>query len=288
MILCGGAVNSPQLLQLSGVGPGKLLADRGIAVILDNMAVGGNLQDHLAVTYSFKATERTLNDELHSSIAKLRAGLRYVLSRSGPLSMSVNHYGGFLRADPAGTRPDVQRISTRSPMPRATSTARTSTSTPTAGIHPLFSADASDQPRPHRHRQPRFPPSTRHRAELFRDRCGSRRCRATAGLLLQRIARSKAIRSLIAEPVGPDLDRMTPLDIVADFRARAATVYHPVSTCRMGPDARASVVDPTLAVHGLERLRVVDASVFPTVTSANTNAPTLMVAQKAADLILAA
>ena len=108
VIVCGGAVNSPQLLQLSGIGPGPLLAEHGIPVVLDNAAVGGNLQDHLAVSYSFMATQPTLNDELHSTFAKIRAALRYAVSRTGPLSLSVNQFGGFLRADPAAERPDVQ------------------------------------------------------------------------------------------------------------------------------------------------------------------------------------
>ena len=94
------------------------------------------------------------------------------------------------------------------------------------------------------------------------------------------------MRALILEPIAPDLTRMADHELLSDFRARAATVYHPVGTCRMGHTSGDSVVDAALRVHGVERLRVVDASVFPTVTSANTNAPTLMVAQKAADLIL--
>jgi choline dehydrogenase len=106
------------------------------------------------------------------------------------------------------------------------------------------------------------------------------------GRLLQAIARTRAIKSLILEPIAPDLETMEPADLIADFRARASTVYHPVSTCRMGGAAGDSVVDETLRVHGVDRLRVVDASVFPTVTSANTHAPTIMVAQKAADLII--
>jgi len=106
------------------------------------------------------------------------------------------------------------------------------------------------------------------------------------GRLLQAIARTKAMTALIREPIAPDLAAMEPADLIADFRARASTVYHPVGTCRMGHTSGDSVVDSSLRVHGVERLRVVDASVFPTVTSANTNAPTLMVAQKAADLIL--
>jgi choline dehydrogenase len=107
------------------------------------------------------------------------------------------------------------------------------------------------------------------------------------GRLLQALARTRSIRSLIRDPIQPDLAAMDAPQILADFRARAMTVYHPVSTCRMGPTAANSVVDSSLRVHGIDALRVVDASVFPTVTSANTNAPTVMVAQKAADLIQA-
>jgi choline dehydrogenase len=106
------------------------------------------------------------------------------------------------------------------------------------------------------------------------------------GRLLQTIARTQAMRALILEPLTPDLTRLDDAGLVADFRARAATVYHPVSTCKMGRALGESVVDSRLRVHGVAGLRVVDASVFPTVTSANTNAPTLMVAQKAADLII--
>ena len=106
------------------------------------------------------------------------------------------------------------------------------------------------------------------------------------GRLTQAIARTGAMRSLIREALAPDLLQMDDAGLIADFRARAATVYHPVGTCRMGKAPEGSVVDPTLKVHGFERLRVIDASIFPTVTSANTNAPTLMVAQKGADLLM--
>jgi choline dehydrogenase len=106
------------------------------------------------------------------------------------------------------------------------------------------------------------------------------------GRLLQRIARTKSMRELTAHALEPDLLALDEAGLIAYFRARAATVYHPVGTCRMSPQREDSVVDPALRVHGVERLRVVDASVFPTVTSANTNAPTLMVAQKAADLLI--
>ncbi len=285
VIVCGGAVNSPQLLQLSGIGPGSLLAGLGITPLLDNAAVGGNLQDHLAVVYSFKASRPTLNDELHSPLRRAIAGARYLLTRGGPLSLSVNQFGGFVRADPKAGRPDVQLYF--NPVTYAAGDAARKriqldgfsgfylcfqpTRPTSTGRIDLASADFRQAPRI----APNYLSTDK---DLEDVRHGGR--------LLQAIAQTRAIRGLIREPLAPDLVRMGDADLIADFRARAATVYHPVGTCRMGRSIGESVVDASLAVHGMERLRVVDASVFPTVTSANTNAPTLMVAQKAADMIL--
>jgi len=285
VILCGGAVNSPQLLQLSGIGPAAVLRAAGIAPLLDNPSVGGHLQDHLAVVYSYKATQPTLNDELHSTRAKLVAGLRYLLARRGPLALSVNQFGGFARADPAASRPDVQLYF--NPVTYGTGDAtRTRIEVDAfSGFYLCFqptrptSVGRIDISSPDFRRPPAIAPNYLSTAKDLDDV-------THGGRLLQAIARTRAIRSLIRAPIAPDLDAMGPAEMVADFRARASTVYHPVGTCRMGKNADDSVVDSALRVHGVERLRVVDASVFPTVTSANTNAPTLMVAQKAADLIL--
>jgi len=296
VIVCAGTVNSPQLLQLSGIGPGAMLREHGIDTVLDNPAVGGNLQDHLAVVYSFKATRPTLNDELHSRLGRTMAGIRYLLTRSGPVSLSVNHFGGFVRANPQASRPDVQLYfnpvtyqagdATRARIQldafsgfylcfqptRPTSTGRIDLAGPDFRTPPMIAPD--------------YLSTDKDVADVMH-----------GGRLMQAIARTRAIQSLIREPLAPDLLRMSDTDLVADFRARAATVYHPVGTCRMGPSPQGRdmqgrgtqgfVVDPTLRVHGIERLRIVDASVFPTVTSANTNAPTLMVAQKAAHLMAA-
>jgi choline dehydrogenase len=285
VILCGGAVNSPQLLQLSGVGPGATLSAHGITPLVDNPAVGGHLQDHLAVVYSFKATQPTLNNELHSTVGKLRSGLRYLLSRSGPLALSVNQFGGFLRADPAATRPDVQLYF--NPVTYGTGdAARTRievdsfpgfylcfqpTRPTSVGRIDIASADFRQAPRI----APNYLSTDQDILDVVH-----------GGRLLQTIARTQAMRALILEPLEPDLGSLGESELIADFRARAASVYHPVGTCRMGRNADDAVVDSSLRVHGVEHLRVVDASVFPTVTSANTNAPTLMVAQKAADLII--
>jgi choline dehydrogenase len=285
VILCAGAVNSPQILQLSGIGPGATLSAHGIAPLVDNNSVGGHLQDHLAVVYSFKATRPTLNNELHSTFGKLRAGLRYLLMRSGPLALSVNQFGGFLRADPAAVRPDVQLYF--NPVTYGTGDAQRTRIEVDAfpGFYLCFqptrptSVGRIDIASGDFHQAPLIAPNYLSTDKDIHDVIHGAR-------LLQSIARTRAMNGLILAPLEPDLRSLGEADLVADFRARAATVYHPVGTCRMGRNAADSVVDAALRVHGVERLRVVDASVFPSVTSANTNAPTLMVAQKAADLII--
>jgi choline dehydrogenase len=243
------------------------------------------LQDHLAVVYSFKATRPTLNNELHSVLGRLRNGLRYLLARSGPLSLSVNQFGAFLRADPAALRPDVQVYC--NPVTYGAGDATRArievdafpgfylcfqpTRPTSAGRIDIASADYRQPPRI----APNYLATDKDLHDVMH-----------GGRLMQAIAGTRAVRELIQEPIAPDLLSMGPAELLADFRARAATVYHPVGTCRMGQDPARSVVDAQLRVHGVERLRVVDASVFPAITSANTNAPTMMVAQKAADLIL--
>jgi choline dehydrogenase len=301
VIVCAGTVNSPQLLQLSGIGPGELLREHGVETVLDNPAVGGNLQDHLAVVYSFKATRPTLNDELQSLIGRLRAGVRYLSTRGGPLSLSVNHFGGFVRANPQASRPDVQLYFNPVTYQAGDATRTRIQLDAFSGFYLCFQPTrptsigridlASGDFRVPPSIAPDYLSTDKDVADVMH-----------GGRLLQAIARTRAIRSLIREPLAPDLLGMSEADLIADFRARAATVYHPVGTCRMGPSPQGPspqgrnpqgrnpqgfVVDPSLRVHGMDRLRVVDASVFPTVTSANINAPTLMVAQKAADLIAA-
>jgi choline dehydrogenase len=202
------------------------------------------------------------------------------------LALSVNQFGGFLRADPAAARPDVQLYF--NPVTYGTGDAtRTRIEVDAfAGFYLCFqptrptSVGRIDIASPDFRAAPLIAPNYLSTDKDVGDV-------VHGGRLMQRIARTRALRALILEPIAPDLLSMNDSDLVADFRARAATVYHPVGTCRMGANSNDSVVDSALRVHGIERLRVVDASVFPTVTSANTNAPSLMVAQKAADLMLA-
>jgi len=284
VIVCAGTVNSPQLLQLSGIGPAQTLSALGITPLVDNAAVGGHLQDHLAVVYSFKASRPTLNDELHSPFRQLIAGVRYLLTRSGPVSLSVNHFGGFVRADPRGTRPDVQLYFNPVTYAPGDATRMRIKVDAFSGFYLCFqptrptSVGRIDIASSDFRRPPAIAPNYLATDKDIHDV-------VHGGRLTQAIARTAAFRSLIRDPIAPDLTGMSDTDLVADFRARAATVYHPVGTCRMGSTAGESVVDSALRVHGVARLRVIDASVFPTVTSANTNAPTMMVAQKGADLI---
>jgi choline dehydrogenase len=285
VLICSGAVNSPQLLQLSGVGPAAHLAAHGVAPLLDAPAVGEHLQDHLAVVYSYKATQRTLNDELHSNLAKLKSGVRYLLARRGPLALSVNQFGGFVRLRPETAGADVQLYCNPVTYAAGDATRKSIEVDAFSGFYLCFQPTrptsvgrisiAGPDFREAPHIEPNYLATDKDAQDAV-----------SGGQLVQAIARTRAFRELIREPIEPALETMSPADILEDFRARAATVYHPVGTCRMGRSPAESVVDARLKVHGIEGLRVVDASVFPSVTSANTNAPTLMVAQKAADMIL--
>ncbi|WP_022706794.1 GMC family oxidoreductase [Paracoccus zeaxanthinifaciens] len=286
IILAAGSVTSPRILQWSGIGPAGHLRDHGIDCIADNPNVGGHLQDHLGISYLYRATQPTLNDVLSPLTGKIRAGLRYLLTRKGPLALSVNQCGGYFRTDPALGRPDQQLYFnpvTYTTTPKGTRTVINpdpfpgfiigfSPARPTSrGRIDISSADAGDAPLI----RPDSLATDEDRAQVV---AGGRLCRA--------LMRSDAMTPLVKGPIGPDLRDMDDAAILADFRERCGTVFHPVGTCRMGADATGSVVDPRLRVHGFAGLRVVDASVFPNLTSANTNAPTMMVAWRAADMIL--
>lgn len=288
IIVSAGSVASPLILQRSGLGPAGLLQQAGIAPLFDLRHVGENLQDHLAVSYYFRATEPTLNNELAPLWGKIRAAIRYALTRKGVLSLSVNQCGGYFRSDPGLNRPDQQVYF--NPV--------TYTTRVTEGRRTVINPDPfpgfilCHQPcRPTSRGRitisgadPMAPPViTPNSLATPEDRASA----IAGGRLCQTLARSKALDGLIAASMDPiDLREMDDAAILADFRARCGTVYHPVGTCKMGQDAGVSVVDPACRVHGVAGLRVIDASVFPNVTSANTNAPTMMVANRAADLIL--
>ncbi len=288
VVLSAGAIQSPQLLQLSGIGPAALLKRHAIAPVLVQEQVGANLQDHLAMSYSFKATEPTLNNVLGSAWGRLRVGLQYVSTLGGPLSISVNQCGGFVRSHPKALQADMQLYC--NPITYTLAESKTGTQIVPdrcAGFILCFqpcrplSRGRVEIAGPDAAQAPRILPNyLSHPEDVAQALRGAQ--------LIRRLCETTAMRGLIEQPIAPSLATMSDADMVEDFRNRASTCYHPVGSCSMGPDPATSVVGPDLKVHGLDHLYVVDASVFPNVTSGNTHAPTTMVAHKGAQAILAA
>ena len=286
VILSGGSINSPQLLQLSGIGDPVQLHKLGIAPLIDASAVGRNLQDHLAVSYFYKTSVPTLNDELRPLFGKIKAGLRYMMDRGGPLSMSVNQGGGFVRSGPEQPRPNLQLYFTPAsytqtplserkllnPDPFSAFLLSFNSCRPTSRGHlHIRSSDPFEQPTI----QPNYLAT---QADIDEARAGNR--------LLRALAKAKPLSDIITEELVPGASVQGDDALMDDFRNRADTVYHPTSTCIMGRYAAMSVVDERLRVHDIRGLRVIDASVFPTITSGNINAPTVMVAEKGAAMII--
>ncbi len=286
VILSGGSINTPQMLQLSGVGPGAALQSLGIAVLADSPAVGQHLQDHLCIDYVYRSRVPTLNSELGTWRGKLWAGIQYLALRRGPLALSINQGGGFFRSRPDLAHPNMQLYFSPLSYMRAVPGRRALTAPdPFAGF-----AICAQPCRPSSRgfvelrgidplQAPRIVPNslaTQHdRDEMLE-----------AALFLRTLAAAPALREIIDHEILPGPTVQTDAQVMDDVAHRASTVFHPVGTCRMGPDPRQAVVDHQLRVYGLQGLRVVDASVFPTLTSGNTNAPTIMLAEKAADMVL--
>lgn len=286
VILSGGSVNSPQLMQLSGIGPAAHLKALGIEVRLDNPNVGRNLADHVGVNYTYRAKCPTLNQELRPWWGKLNAGLRYLLLRDGPLSVSLNQAGGFIRTGPGHERPNMQlyfqALSTVIPRP---------------GERPILNPDpwpgfsigwSNCRPKSRgeimiRSTDPLEAPRITPNALSHEDDVAE--MLETAHIVRQ-LAAAKPLADFIDGEILPGPSIRDDDAIIEDFRRRSGTVYHPVSTCRMGPDAASSVVDARLKVHGVGGLRVADCSIFPDNITGNTNAPAMAVAWIAAERIL--
>ncbi|MBL8336160.1 MAG: GMC family oxidoreductase N-terminal domain-containing protein [Rhodoferax sp.] len=287
VVLCAGAIHSPQLLQLSGIGDAGHLQALGIPPVLHAPAVGEGLQDHLHITHVYRARVPTLNDALHPWHAKLRAGLRYLLRRTGPLSMSVNQAGGFVRwGAPGADRPHIQLYFNPASYTTQPAEGRRMMNT---DPFPGFSLSAHACRPTSRGRiritrpDPRVAPAiTPNYLATAYDQTQALLC----ARLLRALAAAEPLRGLIAEELLPGGQAADDAALMADFRARADTIFHPVGTCAMGPDPQCSVVDARLRVHGVDGLRVIDASVFPAIPSGNTQAPVVMVAEKGARMLL--
>ena len=280
MIVSSGAYGSPQLLQLSGVGPADLLKQHGISVVLDAPGVGNDLQDHMQVRIVMKCKQKvTLNDVMKNPLRQMMAGAQYAAFRKGPLTIAAGTSGAFFKTDPRLASPDIQIHF----LPFSTDKMGEK-------LHPYSAFSASVcQLRPEsrgslriRSADPSAPPEIR----INYLATETDRAAFIEGMkILRRILKAPAMAPFATEESEPGPSVATDEQILAFCRQRGSTVYHPTSTCRMGNDPLA-VVDQRLRVRGIEGLRVVDASIMPDLMSGNTNAPTIMIAEKASDMIL--
>ena len=280
-ILAAGSVGSPQILQLSGIGPAALLGEHGISVVHDLPGVGENLQDHLQLRMGFKVKNVvTLNQRVHSVVGKASMALEYALFRTGPLTMAPSQLGGFTRSAPEHATPNVEfhvqpltLDKFGEPLHKfAAFTASVCNLRPTSRGHVRI-----------RNRDPHAPPAISCRYLTTEE---DRVVAADSLRLARRVAAQPALAKYQPEEFMPGAAFQTDDQLVHAAGNVGTTIFHPVGTCRMGTaDDPLAVVDSRLCVRGVAGLRIVDASVMPTITSGNTNSPTLMIAEKAAALV---
>jgi choline dehydrogenase len=286
VVLSSGAVNSPQLLQLSGIGPESVLKEANVSVIHHSPAVGKNLQDHLGVSYLYKSKVRTLNDQLRPWWGKLLQGMRYILTRTGPLSLSINQSGGFVRTRDGLKAPNIQLYF--SPV---------SYSLELPGKRAMLSPDpfsamllGVSNCKSNSRGQIRIKSSDPSVAPIIEPNYLSHKDDVQDLLegvkLLRKLAKTESFSKVILDEFRPGPECKSDAQLVEDIKDNAWTVFHPSCTCRMGPDPLKDVVDSKLKVYGIEGLRVADASIFPQLICGNINAATIMVGEKASDLIL--
>jgi len=282
-ILAAGAIGSPQILQLSGVGPGALLQERGVPFVHE-LPVGENLQDHLQLRMAFRVKNvMTLNTMLHSWWAKAKIAVEYAWSRTGPMTMPPSQLGAFVKSDPSQVTPNleyhVQPISLdrfgEPPHPFPAFTASVCNLRPASRGHVRITAP---DPRAH----PAIAPNYLAAPE-------DRKVAVDSIRLTRRIVTgTDALRKYEPEEFMPGPQFQSDDALVTAAGSIGTTIFHPVGTCKMGRAGDSTaVVDPQLRVRGIERLRVIDASIMPTITSGNTNTPTVMIAERGAQMIKA-
>ncbi|HEX2216586.1 MAG TPA: choline dehydrogenase [Xanthobacteraceae bacterium] len=280
VIVSSGAFNSPQLLQLSGLGPASLLKQFGIPVVADMPGVGDGLNDHYAGRIMLRVNAPiTLNDAVRTWRGKIEAGLRYGLTRRGYLTVAAIAAGCFLRAHPASSTPDVQCSIALFSGDAIGGTLHEFSGV--TGICTLLRPESRGWVRI-KSADPRAAPAI-HPNYLATERD---RDTLVAGVReLRRIFQAPAMACYVAEEIDPGRECQSDDELLDFIRRRGSTTYHPVSTCRMGQDATA-VVDERLRVRGFSGLRVIDASIMPAVVSGNTNAASIMIGEKGADMVL--
>jgi choline dehydrogenase len=282
-VLCAGAIGSPQILQLSGIGPAALLAEHGIAPLVDAPGVGENLQDHLQLRMVYKIRgAKTLNTSAASWYGKMLIGLEYALRQSGPMSMAPSQLGAFARSDPGQSTPNlqyhVQPLSLEKfgdPLHAFPAfTASVCNLRPTSRGHVRIASNDSDA-------APKITPN-------YLSTAADRHTAADAIRMTRGIVAAPALAPFQPEEFKPGPAYQTEEDLARAAGMIGTTIFHPVGTCKMGKTTDPmAVVDSQLRVRGVTQLRVVDASIMPNITSGNTNSPTVMIAEKAAQLIIA-
>ena len=280
VLLSAGAINSPQILQLSGVGEADMLKSHGIEPVHDLQEVGENLQDHYTCSTKYRCAQPvTVNDEVATWAGKIRVGLRWLKDRGGPMSLSAGQVGVFAKTGPDCATPDVQfhflRFSAakrgRKLDPFSGFTVTMCQLRPESRGHVrITSSDPTEKPAI----QPNYLTEQKDRDTMV------------AGMrLVRKVAEQPALKDYIREETKPGAGVTSDDEMLDYVRKNGSTIFHPSSTCRMGTDERA-VVSPRLKVNGVEGLRVADASIMPTLVSGNTNAACIMIGEKAADMVL--
>jgi len=279
VLLCAGAIGSPQILQVSGVGPGDVLREAGVDVVHELSGVGENLQDHFHARFVYEVTvPASLNNVWHSRWNQFRAGMEYITQRRGILTIGAGVAGVFAKSHPDLEAPDLQIHF----MPL-------SAVGPGQGLHNFNGVTSSiAQLRPEsrghiriKNTDPREKPAI---LANYLDQQKDRDVLLKGMHMMRRISSQEPFARILSKEHAPGSEATSDEDLMAFARRAGTTIFHPCGTCKMGQDPNA-VVDERLRAHGLAGLRIIDASIMPTMTSGNTNAPTIMIAEKAADMI---